>query len=885
MHQRIPVITAEAPFRRYAPHPDPMLLEDGAFADVQNVVIDQGLPRVRAGMGAFLDEATEIPDGEFYGGGVFDFGSGRIAVRAIWDGAHIRIECNVSNDGTTWGGWAEATAASSASGDTRMAKPELGLVQFQSVPASNRNSAGVIIQTGKDLPRLLSLGDTETLRIIYPVEPPSGIESHPAIASVVAGVDIASGSATGSGSMGTNNFVITIGGAVGHQIVSFEPDEAAVDVGEWAQVVYDGAGTVDMTESKQAFLLMTTFDDEDPSPWLRHKIYLCNGPDADLQLIYDPEDSQYSAIEVATGTNVYHEIMLVAFNLDGLNLELEDVVGIRFEAVQSNPTGFDLLGILAGGRVNGAASYKVSHHSNWMHSESPGVTLRYGAAAREGDFADIERLELALSETQVATAGQLGLPGVTLGYYLGPPLNLRLPVEPTLYYQFLVPVLSPIEGEGEHGVDEARVYRRDPGEGQYSLVGSCQTAQYDGGWVPFDDGSPDEPQFTEWNQRGYLADNAARESKSFELPAPSAQNTSVPKGYAMAAASSRLYVGATRDSGTSAQSVVYASELDLAMRFRNVNASGSQTIADRDAFVVGLAYEDALALRSSATSAIGIEGLYCWTSRGLYRISDLRAERIGGEGIGAPNSAAEKNGLVLWLDNQNEIQVFAGHTSNLSRGSVESVLGEIPTGRRKFAAGAVWRDVFYLAHADGDSDENRHAFVYSLLRQRFEGRFLVPAGMSPVQFQAWDFDGDTRMLYWDGSGRLWEWMKPGQAQDGEEEAIELSLTTKRYRPSPNGRLAFRRTQIVADDGEATWTVSHAVEGVVDPVVGTIVMPNAGVASLVQVYDSTSGSSTYPVGGAGYSVQTTLSAELPAGTRLCEWVFEGREVQVAAGSAG
>lgn len=886
MHQKIPVITAEMPFRRYAPHPDPLLLEDGAFADVQNVVIDQGLPRVRDGVGAFsLNSATTIEDGEFCGGGIFEFGSGRLALRAIWDGTHVRIEGNVSNDGTTWGGWFEATSASGKGGDTRMQRPERGLVQFQMVPpSSNETSARIVIQTGKDLPRLMTIADPSALRIIHPVEPPSGIESHPAIASVVSGLDIASGSHNPATSSGGDSYSVTIMGTTGHQVVLLEPENTTADAGEWVELTYGAVESADLSASKQAFLLFACGSEEDPQPWLRHKIFLCNGSSGDLQLIYDPNNAEYAAIQASCEATYSKEITLAAFNLGGLNLNLDDVRGFRLEVVEPNATSFEVLGILGGGRVNGAASYKVSHYSTWMQSESPGVTLRYGAAAREGDFDGLEQLEIALTDNSISTRGQHQLPGVTQGEYGWPSINLRLPVEPTLYYQFLVPVLSPTDQEGGRGVDEARVYRRDPGEGLYSLVQYASSAAYTGGaWQPYGGGAE---AFTEWNQRRYVVDNVARESKQFQVPAPSAQNTSVPQGYAMAMASSRLYVGAVRNGDANeGQSVVYASEIDLGLRFRNVNASANQSIADRDAFVIGLAQEDALALRATATSAIGIEGLYCWTTQGLYRLADLRAERIGSEGLSAPNSAAEKNGLVLWLDNQNELQAFAGQSSNLSRNQVESVLNQIPASRRRLAVGSVWRDVYYLAHAGEGDTENRSAFVYSLTRGRFEGRFRLPSGMGVAQFQVWEYGGETKMLAWDRSGRLWEWLKPGQMGDAADEAnIELRLTTKRFRPSPQGRMAFRRTLIVADDQAATWTVSHDVQGPDSTVTGTLAVPGTS-GSPVQIYDSAEGSSTLPVGGAGYSLQTTLSAELPAGTRLCEWVFEGREVHIAAGSAG
>lgn len=886
MHQRIPVLTAEAPFRRYAPHPDPMLLEDGAFADVQNVVIDQGVPRVREGMGEFLGTGTSIPDGEFYGGGIFEFGSGRIAVRAIWDGSHIRIEYNVANPWPSWGGWGEATHASGQGGDTRMSRPDLGLVQFQMVPASNHNSARIIIQTGNDLPRMMAIGDPGTLRIVRPVEPPSGIESHPAIGSVSAYVNYAAGSPTASHSSDPTDYFDYASVEPGpNRFYDFgAPASGEIKSGEWAQVVYSAPDKGDFSHAKQAFLLFSSNEENDPYPWLRHKIYLLIGATPTPRLIFDPNDASFSAIQVSTGTSVLGEVILSAFNLEGLGDGLNDVRGVRFEAVENltDPTRFALYGILAGGQVNGAASYKVSHYSNWMHSESPGVTLRYGASARVGDYDAIDRLELALGESTTAAKGDLALPGVPRSY-VGVKFNISLPIEPTLYYEFLVPVLTPTQGEGEHGVDEARVYRRDPGEGQYSLVTWAQTAEYSGGWTFSDNEIAD---IDAWNQRVYMRDNVPREGKSFEIPAPSAQNTSVPQGYAMALASSRLYVGASKtEDSYGGQSVVYASELDLAMRFRNVNASAAQTIADREAFVVGLAHEDALALRASATSAVGIEGLYCWTSKALYRLSDLRAERIGAEGISAPDSAAEKNGLVMWLDNQNELQGFAGNTTNLSRSRVESVLKAVPAARRKFGVGVVWKDFYYLAHTPDEGDENVYALAYSMARGQFEGRHLLPEGKCPAQFQPWELNGDARMLYWDKTGRLWEWMKPGQAQDDDDIPIVLSLTTKRYRSSPNGRMAFRRTQIVADDCEATWTVTHDVQGPDATVVGAIVMPDAGSESPVQVYDSTPGGSTSPIGGAGYSLQTTLSAELPAGTRLCEWLFEGREVRVAAGSPG
>ena len=198
---------------------------------------------------------------------------------------------------------------------------------------------------------------------------------------------------------------------------------------------------------------------------------------------------------------------------------------------------------------------------------------------------------------------------------------------------------------------------------------------------------------------------------------PSAYQIAIPPSSSMIYASSRLVVGDVYNSqlGVRSPSDVYISSASQPFRMATVpvDAQGNyDAAAGTRATFVG---EQVVALVASSSMAEAASYIYVFTTTALHMLggggimgalTDSNSlgtpHRIGSVGTQCPRSVVERNGVIVWVDNEYCVRrMYGGVPVDISRRKVNNLVIAVTPQQRQNVQGCWTRDRYYLLLGNG----------------------------------------------------------------------------------------------------------------------------------------------------------------------------------------
>ncbi len=909
MERRELFSVSDTPFRGICSDRHPLALKPGEAFDAQNLRAEPGRPiSVRNGIAEELDTAGLPANAVFWGASPLvkvqdGFWLICLAAENPADGK-VHVYNRQYTTASGWGSqWYELTASSGAFGDTRLSKPNEGLVVFTPVDSdenarehltylgpTDSQGPAVVVQNGIDPPlHVIGFPDasvTDNRAVpIKPIDAPTHARCTVAEAGVHDSLGVRTGAVT-PGATANGTFTAATGGHV--QRIGTAGDYkwewkagTTINVGDYGEIVMDADSMSLFGGDRSVPQIGLVAESEDGSWWDCVKVWAhvaYDGGAYNWELIHDPTAAVSSAMNnrVHVPTNV-EEIVVSAYAYAKRTSDQYFSIamnGIRLEVASdrlSPATTFKIDWVYAGGWVPGTAQYAVSRKAALNEAESGGVLVASGAfglstTALRGEWPSYND-PLTLDR---ANARFLH-PGVQGGSLQA---DFVFPVDPRLYYTYRVPVLNPLLSELETAfVDTWVVYRKDPGDSEFQLVKNVQLALWDGADWELSLNSGEGALF-------YWRDLAAPEEKDYRRRAPDAFNEVTPIGTCSVYANKRQYVGASLLDSTGTNTVgnvVKISEEGYPGRFRSlVRFDGIDDIDPASGFEARLGIEDVRAL-VAVDGRSDSSGVLCLTNRSLFSIDRVaggsrlfNVRRIAPFGTQSRSAFADVKGSLLWLDQSRAVRSSAGGLPDLSRTFVQDRLDAIADVGKVQAV--LHRGRVYFAHAD-------RVLVYSLEAEMWESHDLLPSGKTVGQFVVWNIEGGSRLLFFAPDCTLFEHEKAGQTTDDGAD-IAFALESREFHNRMFLPVAAHHVAIVASVAPAVMTTLRVFSEPPTTVAGEIDLDAGG--SLAWKYDKIPGGGV--PGGEGQSVRIRISADFDSAFALIALAAEIGDVPLGGAIA-
>lgn len=841
-------------FAGLASAPDPVAQPDGTFNQVQNFRVDDNILRIRQGHYE-AHASTPASNLVFIGGRSYKFGDDKINVYGVFhdtssDKVRVFFNQHTLSSGT-FGGWTECTASSGKYGDTRLSPPWTGWAGICSAPSST-GALGALVMTGKEGEYALHcpFGVSGGAVLCRPVDPPSLIQMDVPVAGVSNPLVLTS-SPTITNSGGGSPWTTAWSGSV----LTFQ-SAAGVAAAQTSSIVF--ATGKDWSGASQALFLFKC--DADSNIWANLKVEIGTGGTPTYYTILDHSTGlqEFAVTDQANDGG----LRICAIPLGNISASvLASINSFRITAINAIPSGTSIAVVMAagGGQVPGGASYAQSFRNSSSRVESPALVMASSLIPGAGNQ-DILSRALADSGTteQITMRGDRGIAS-TLGSYNGYPVEL--PVDPRVNYLVTIPIQSPSSTQGGYGVDYLTIWRRDPGESEYTYVTDVQTSEYSGGsWTYF---SP----FSGWSQRKTTTDTIPAQDKDFTRQMPDGGNVPPPAGTCGMYANGKLHIGAPRGTGSYRESgAVWISDQDQPFRFNEAARFTGNQVDERFGIVVPI--DDAPVIAMEDAGTVQKSAVFAATQNGVFIVDFYTGgQRISAEGTLSPGAFIEKDGTVVWLSVRRNVMAYGpGGIQNLSQFRVNDVLEAIPDAYASKAAGAVFGDRILIGVTPSGGTSNTKVLVYNMRLGLWESLDDIPSSM-PVG--GW-FDvrgaGAGKLYYTAKAGKVYQWEKPGQATDNGT-AISPILATRSFM-APDGKITCRRGKVIGDGGSGTLSISRVFTKESATVTGVIALD----ATYTDKVDKDSVTNE-PKGGRGVIVYWKLSGTAPAGWTLRRFAGE------------
>lgn len=740
-----------AAYRGFASYPAPLALPNGVFSLGQNVRADGGSINLR---GTTDELTTSAPGGgTFISGALFPTGTpGEMFVVACIEQSSARRLYGCIYSSSAFGAWAELTEASGKYGATRFGTTGK-TVTFAGAPSTGLGLT-IVAQDGVGYPRIFSSTTVaaDSLALAEPITAPTIAQAFSPQYGVSASLTLSFDFAATTVATNGGNVTWDTGGAT-YDFEALRTGATAV-AGDWVDMTMD-AQTFDASAGSQVWIIATPTD----LSWVTNtKIELTTGGAGTQYTVHDPSVAD-NHVEISVQGTPSGQIL---YGFPVTSAVGSGWKGVRLTCVNNDgiaaSSAVAILGIAAGGQVPGTADYAVAWRNSQSKQESAGVVL---PATR--------------SVEGTATLTPTGLYFSTWPGYLGG-TDMVLPISPDFYYSVKVPVFSPSSTDSAKGVDYMDVYRRDPGELEYTYVTTQQTTEYTAGnWVYH---SP----FTGYNQKQTLTDNTAPENKNKSQRAPDGANLPCPVGLAQTFASRRLFVGTTQQSSSTARyaSVMY-SEQDRPFRFRQMVRSfdegGIDQVSGSEARIG--AGETVQMVFATSSSYLGLDNVYAVSDRTMYALDGLEVRRLGSVGASGPFAWAEWGGSAMWLDAQRVMRTMGASIGQVSRTTVHDKLTAIPSAALVRFNIAYYRDRFYAAYSTTGSTNDR-VLVWSSLIGAWESDDTFNASVvTPQQFVVWQDGLTDKLCFFGSAGKLYQYETTNSQDEGGYD-VPFKLTSKEW---------------------------------------------------------------------------------------------------------
>ncbi len=203
-----------------------------------------------------------------------------------------------------------------------------------------------------------------------------------------------------------------------------------------------------------------------------------------------------------------------------------------------------------------------------------------------------------------------------------------------------------------------------------------------------------------------------RDQLDESIPLPAGDNIAMPQAGACAFANQRSFVGAVKDpSGNYQYGDIYISQLKFPFRF------GTIQLSETDATQVKVAGQRIQKFVMTAAAANGASIIYVFTDTRIGALGTAGGNVLSGSGYDStalstivdialkgtrePGSVVEKDGVILFVDNYGQIDLFTGGMpQSISRNAVDDKTKNIPASMRGLISAAWFGDVCAIAYAD-----------------------------------------------------------------------------------------------------------------------------------------------------------------------------------------
>lgn len=833
-----------APITGMATYPHPSALTGGESALLENLRLETRVPALRSGSAA---STSTNPSGTFVSGGLFPSGSGgTVAVAAMDDGASaVRIYGNSWN-GSAWSGWNEVTEASGKYGNTRFSTSG-STVTFTAVPKVGLG-VDIIAQNGVDAAKVMPSNNLlagDVCANIQSITAPKQASQYAPTYGPKDTVTVKTGHTDSAVASVTNTGPTWNNAATNYWDITVSTTPTAnEDI-----AVYNTAGsTLDLTSAKQVWVLAEASN----VYWLNSvqiDLYVHTGPVT--KTIHDPSKDKHVEIPTAAPGLTLYVFPIEDTNTttwEGLKFTLKNVGGLA-----SGDT-FKIYGVGVGGRVPCLAEYAMCWHNTASRTDSPGVVLKTVTSADKSTLVRGSNV-INADGTVTATSVLVRAGSVTYGAWTGVrsdcPVDFTLPLDTRLYCSVTVPTFSPNSTDGGRGVDYVKLYRRDPGETDFTFVNEQQCAQYTAGnWTYY---TP----YTAWDERQDLTDNTASEDKILYDRLPDAFTQPVPVGLAMCSANKRLYVGvAQQSSATTPYSSVQASEEDAPYRFRSVTRFTNGVPDLSSGFEARMPTgETVKAMLASSSSLVGHSGVYAWTDRAMYLIDYLDVSRVGSAGCVGPYAACEHGGQLFWLDPERVLRMAGATVGQISRNTVHDLFTAIPAAAVAKTSLVYYRDRLYVNYSASGS-ANTNVLVWNAGLRAWESRDTYDASASvPKQILAWRDGATDKVMYFSSAGKLYQYESGGAQDDGSYD-IPLTYHTQEYSSGDNVYIGPAKVYCTAQSSKTlTVTRYNAKKGTTSVGTGSTAASGSDVRTFV---GETASGTMSAVGASDASVQLKIT---------------------------
>lgn len=817
---------------------DPMSLPPGVWSLRQNIRTRDNVPKARGGMTASLSSDMSGGSCRGYFQGLF----GQTSVSTMFVAMRVGSETLVytSTNGTTW---AEITAASGKYGNTRFSTD--GLVSFAIVPDMQTNwPRTLVMSNGVDSVRVYNsaAGKTETISSIEAME---GVRNTPVQMRIPNYFKINNSSETSitasNASFACADTTLDGGNAAVDNVLRFTVDTSAI-VGTTPNVLvtFSTAWAGNQTANNQ---VIVGLDTDIPDFWSFFTLKI--GTSGGETLLWDPNDSDYP------------KPVPIGFDLSQRSLWLFDAGAIYGDGNAWSTSSIDRFRI-----TYSPASTSVQPPAGdptfdiflfCSGCDIPGDT-KFGVTYRTANYNESAIVLYSKYETQKLK--HIGAPTVEIG-------GASMPLVPEILYQANVPWQNTASA-GLTNVEYRDIYVKRNDDFMYRRLDTEQIADYDvtspGAWA-FKNATPTPPAFytdiDTYSGVGTVAEN---------VTAPGTLHRSAPIGKGLTFANGRLFAG----SNISGMNGIAFSEYKFPLRFRFTPEIVAGDFPAESPGVISLTGEVAQAIVPVSASVSGTSTLIAVTDRGVYAFGGLNAAelmqagRVSGFGTVSPNSVAELNGKVFYLDTENQIRlIYGGDRGSIARGIIDDQFAGIPGAYKKFVSATVFDDRVYFAFTPTGATTNTKIAVWDDIKGYWDSIDVPPVACQGLM-SWWDGTNVKKRLIAIGSdGKAYEYDLSTQTQDLGTTNITVVLTSWET-PAMNGKSVYiDRVGIMMDAiASATGTITRSYK--MASSTGTSTISLADASSVIMRYDGAQAESDNAF---GRSCKLSLSLPMTAGAKI------------------
>jgi hypothetical protein len=593
--------------------------------------------------------------------------------------------------------------------------------------------------------------------------------------------------------------------------------------------------------------------------------------------IWTPATSQYAPVYIPDIDPNDPTKFAVAFSLAGQDLTQDAFtafIGLQFyyqaygysgQAPGAKSQPITVLAIYGDGGAPGGCNYGISYFNSSSNAESPGQII-----------------------TNTLTAP---IPLAQGSPYSG----LSIPNSEFLNYNYLVSWQNTTSAQMDLGVNQIGIYRLDPGEFAYDLVGYSTQAIFNAGtpgnWVTTNAGAV-----------GTYTDTTPTTGKNATIDIPPSTSQVIPVGSSLVTANDRLFVGGVVFSG--APSNVWVSRFQNPFRFDAQQEFVNLTQPDlAGPATVSFPGETVMGMIAITSQLVGVNTVLVMTNANGYLLEGSDSVSLStpqtailGHGCPYPRTLCNHMGTTYFIDDELQVRIYrGGETNRISRMKIDDKLAN---GTLTASSMAVMLDKVYLSLIDpsqGGTSLYTEVLIYDEVFKEWIEDDYSPSSVDCAQLISSQYAPVKTIYAFSAAGNIFQLETPGQTSDAGAQ-IEFLITTQMIHAGYWQRISTGRIGIACDPSGVggtpqmiaeilrrnpwnqtpSWPSQHAYA---ELDISSTPPSSAGV-DTIQIWGVASSPGLLqpvPPGFQGLAAQFSLAGSQPSGWNLYSMVVEWEPV--------